>query len=81
MKGMGALSDAEGQKASAAFLGISPDMSEEAAKNKIDEVIRYIKKGQERIQTGNLIETKANKGPSISGANSYFNQFNPPPAR
>lgn len=81
MKGMGALSDAEGQKASAAFLGISPDMSEEAAKNKIDEVIRYIKKGQERIQSGNLIETKANKGPSISGANSYFNQFNPPPAR
>jgi hypothetical protein len=81
MKGMGALSDAEGQKASAAFLGISPDMSEEAAKNKIDEVIRYIKKGQERIQTGNLIETKANKGPSISGANAYFNQFNPPPAR
>ena len=81
MKGMGALSDAEGQKASAAFLGISPDMSEEAAKNKIDEVIRYIKKGQERIQTGNLIETKENKGPSIGGANSYFNQFNPPPAR
>ena len=81
MKGMGALSDAEGQKASAAFLGISPDMSEEAAKNKIDEVIRYIKKGQERIQTGNLIETKENKGPSIGGANSYFNQFNQPPAR
>ena len=81
MKGMGALSDAEGQKASAAFLGISPDMSEEAAKNKIDEVIRYIKKGQERIQTGNLIETKENKGPSIGGANSYFNQFNQSPAR
>jgi len=81
MKGMGALSNAEGEKASAAFVGITPDMSEKAAKKKIDEVIGYIQKGQSRIQTGNLIETKENKGPSIGGANSYFNQFNQPPAR
>lgn len=81
MKGMGALSNAEGEKASAAFVGITPDMSEAAAKKKIEEVVKYIKKGQERIQSGKLIETKENKGPSISGANSYFNQFNPPPVR
>jgi hypothetical protein len=56
-------------------------MSEKAAKKKIDEVIGYIQKGQSRIQSGNLIETKENKGPSIGGANSYFNQFNQPPAR
>lgn len=78
MKGMGALSDAEGQKASAAFLGISPDMSEEAAKTKIDEVIRYIKKGQERIQTGNLIETKDNKGPSFKEINDYYRNLQQP---
>jgi hypothetical protein len=78
MKGMGALSNAEGEKASAAFVGINPDMSEDAAKKKITEVIGYIQKGQQRIQSGNLIETKENKGPSISGANSYFNQYKPP---
>jgi hypothetical protein len=81
MKGMGALSNAEGEKASAAFVGLTPDMSEYAAKKKIDEVIGYIKKGQQRIQSGNLIETKENKSPSIGGANSYFNQFKQPPAR
>jgi hypothetical protein len=78
MKGMGALSNAEGEKASAAFVGITPDMSEDAARKKITEVIGYIQKGQQRIQSGNLIETKENKGPSISGANSYFNQYKPP---
>jgi hypothetical protein len=84
MKGQGALSDAEGQKASAAFVGITQDMSEDAAKKKIDEVIGYIKKGQERLQSGKLIPTQTTQptSPSISGANSYFNQYqNQPPAR
>lgn len=81
MKGMGALSNAEGEKASAAFVGINPSMSEDAALKRIDEVIKYIQTGEERLKTGKLIETKANKGPSISGANSYFNQYNQPPAR
>jgi hypothetical protein len=78
MKGMGALSNAEGEKASAAFVGINPSMSEAAALARIDEVVKYIKEGEKRIQTGKLIETKENKGPSISGANSYFNQYKPP---
>jgi hypothetical protein len=83
MRGQGALSDAEGQKASAAFVGITPDMSEAAAKKKIDEVIGYIKKGQERLQSGKLIsqptpETK----PEISEINSYYDQIkNQTPAR
>jgi hypothetical protein len=78
MKGMGALSNAEGEKASAAFVGINPSMSESAALARINEVVKYIKEGEKRIQTGKLIETKENKGPSISGANSYFNQYKPP---
>jgi hypothetical protein len=78
MKGMGALSNSEGEKASAAFVGINPSMSEAAALARIDEVVKYIKEGEKRIQTGKLIETKENKGPSISGANSYFNQYKPP---
>jgi hypothetical protein len=59
-------------------------MSEAAAKKKIDEVIGYIKKGQERLQSGKLIPTQTTQptSPSISGANSYFNQYqNQPPAR
>jgi hypothetical protein len=78
MKGMGALSNAEGEKASAAFVGINPSMSEAAALARIDEVVKYLQEGEKRIQTGKLIETKENKGPSISGANSYFNQYKPP---
>ena len=81
MKGMGALSNAEGEKASAAFVGINPSMSEDAALKRIDEVIKYIQTGEERLKTGKLIETKANQGPSIGGANSYFNQYTQPPAR
>ena len=78
MKGMGALSDAEGSRASAAFIGIKPDMSEKAAKAKIDEVIQYIQKGQERITGNKLVnpdgtpQTDADK--AASEANSYFNR-------
>jgi len=45
MKGMGALSNAEGEKASAAFLGLDTSMSEEAAKEAIGEAKRIIQKG------------------------------------
>ena len=83
MKGMGALSNAEGEKASAAFVGINPSMSEDAALKRIDEVIKYIQKGQERLQSGKLISqpTPENK-PEISEINSYYDQIkNQTPAR
>jgi hypothetical protein len=72
MKGMGALSNAEGEKASAAFVGINPSMSESAALARIDEVVKYIKEGQKRIQSGNLIETKENKGSNFKEINDYY---------
>lgn len=55
MKGMGALSNAEGQKASAAFLGMSTNMSEAAAKLRIKELKELVAKGIERASTGNLV--------------------------
>jgi hypothetical protein len=78
MKGMGALSNAEGEKASAAFVGINPSMSEDAALKRIDEVIKYIKEGEKRIQSGNLIETKENKGPSFQEINDYYRNLQKP---
>lgn len=74
MRGMGALSNAEGEKAAAAFTGISPAMSEKAAKKRIDEVVGYIKTGEERLKTGKLIETKKDQGTPFSEANLYFKQ-------
>lgn len=78
MKGMGALSNAEGEKASAAFVGINPNMSESAALKRIDEVIKYIQEGEKRIQSGNLIETKENKGPSFKEINDYYRNLQQP---
>jgi hypothetical protein len=80
MKGMGALSDAEGSRASAAFIGIKPDMSEKAAKAKIDEVIQYIQKGQERITGNKLINPDGSpqtaQDKAAVEANNYFRSLN-----
>lgn len=50
MKGMGALSNAEGEKASAAFLGLSPNMSEKAAKAQIKIIKDLVIAGMQRAQ-------------------------------
>lgn len=78
MKGMGALSNAEGEKASAAFLGISPEMSETAARKKIQEVVGYIKKGQARLKAGELVEPEKIEQTPVGGANSFFKKFQSP---
>jgi hypothetical protein len=79
MKGMGALSDAEGARASAAFVGIKPQMSEKAAKARIDEVIQYIQKGQERITGNKLINPDGSpqtaQDKAAVEANNYFRSF------
>jgi len=59
MKGMGALSNAEGEKASAAFLGLDPSMSEDAAKEAIKGAKEIIKVGIQRAKSGNLLPTDA----------------------
>ena len=46
MKGMGALSNAEGQKASVAFNGLNRNMSEKAAKEQLNLVIGILEKGK-----------------------------------
>jgi hypothetical protein len=60
MKGMGALSNAEGEKASAAFLGLDPSMSENAAKQSIKDAKATIRLGIERAKSGNLLQTESN---------------------
>jgi len=55
MKGMGALSNAEGEKVSAALMGIKPKMKEKEARAKIAEIKAYISAGMQRMQTGNLV--------------------------
>jgi hypothetical protein len=78
MKGMGALSDAEGARASIAFNGLDPDMPEEDAKAAIAELIEVIKSGQQRLTGNKLVnpdgtpQTDADK--AASEANSYFNR-------
>jgi hypothetical protein len=55
MKGMGALSNAEGEKVSAALVGMDPKMPEKEARAKIAEIKAYLAAGAQRIQTGNLV--------------------------
>ncbi len=55
MKGMGALSNSEGEKASISYLGITPSMSEMAAKIRIFELENLVARGIQRANTGNLV--------------------------
>jgi hypothetical protein len=56
MRGMGALSNAEGQKLSIAFMGLSPSMSEKDAKVRIKEIKELVTKG---VQRARQIQTTA----------------------
>ena len=59
MKGMGALSNEEGLKASNAFLGLDPSMSEDAARDAIKSAKETIQLGIERATSGNFLPTNA----------------------
>jgi len=69
MKGMGALSNAEGEKVSAAFLGLKPSMSEAAAKSRIEEAKKIIKEGIARVQaSGGVIQGQAPIDPKTTAS-------------
>lgn len=84
MKGMGALSNAEGEKASAAFLGLDTSMSEEAAKEAIGEAKRIIKKGidnSKKILEGEGVSMNDSSTPvesrpenQVKAINDFFKQ-------
>jgi hypothetical protein len=78
MKGMGALSDAEGSRASIAFNGLDPDMPEEDAKAAIADLIDVIKLGQQRLTGNKLVNPdgtpKTDADQATLEANSYFNR-------
>ncbi len=50
LKGMGALTEIEGQKATDAFLGLDPKMSEESARRQIQEIKNSVREGMKRAQ-------------------------------
>ena len=73
MKGMGALSNAEGARASAAFTGMDPSMSEDAAKKQLKVVRDILKKGIERQKSGVLVNpdgTETQAAPTADPAKS-----------
>jgi len=86
MRGMGSLSDAEGKKVSAAFLGMEIKMSEKAAKARINEITETINKGLERVKTGKLVNpdgtpkatqpTAPPADPYTEAGNSLLNNLN-----
>jgi hypothetical protein len=55
MKGMGALSNAEGEKVSAALVGMDPKMPEKEARTKINEIKAYMNLGMTRLRGGSLV--------------------------
>lgn len=52
MQGMGALSNAEGQKISAAFAALDPDMPEAEFKRTLETAISDLRRAQERARSG-----------------------------
>jgi hypothetical protein len=80
MKGMGALSDAEGSRASIAFNGLDPDMPEEDAKAAIADLIDVIKLGQQRLTGNKLVNPdgtpKTDADKAAVDANNYFRRLN-----
>lgn len=82
MKGMGALSNAEGEKVSAALVGMDPKMPEKEARAKISEVKQYMKLGADRMQSGKLVnpdgsphQSEAAPADAATGANGFLNGF------
>lgn len=56
MKGMGALSENEGRKLSAAVAALSPSMTDEAFKNELLEIQRNLNAAQRRIEENTLLK-------------------------
>lgn len=73
MQGMGALSNAEGQKISAAFASLDPDMPEEEFKQSLSTAIADLKRAQERAQAGLPADYNTSPSSDGSGDNPTFN--------
>lgn len=69
MVGMGALSNAEGEKINASMSALHVGMSEEEFQRELDSIENVLKQGRERIRTGNLLkpEQQQTQQPSSVG--------------
>ena len=77
MKGLGALSNAEGLKVTAAYTrAVDPKQSEEAAREAWAEVQGYLKIAQDRIASGGLMTpTAPTVGQPETGIDAYMQQY------
>lgn len=77
MKGMGALSNAEGEKVSAALVGMDPKMPEKEARAKILEIKDQIQIGIQRQQSGKLVNPDGSpmSAPASPVNNSLLNAW------
>lgn len=75
MKGLGALSNAEGLKVTAAYTrAVDPKQSEEAAREAWAEVQGYLKMAQDRIASGGLVTPSA-PAPAATGIDAYMQKY------
>ena len=75
MKGLGALSNAEGMKVTAAYTrAVDPKQSEEAAREAWAEVQGYLKMAQDRIASGGLVTPSA-PAPAATGIDAYMQKY------
>ncbi len=61
MKGMGALSENEGRKLSAAVAALDPSMSDEALKNELLGIQESLMAAVQKIESGNLTQQQQPK--------------------
>ncbi|BET97704.1 phage DNA ejection protein [Xenorhabdus taiwanensis] len=77
MRGLGALSNAEGQKVQSAIGSLSHSMSEKAAKESINAIISIMEKGKQRLgaKFGHEAARYRNEQASLSGNQSEFSSL------
>lgn len=77
MRGLGALSNAEGQKVQSAIGSLSHSMSEKAAKESINSIISIMEKGRQRLDSkfGNEAARYRNEQATLPGNTSEFSSL------
>jgi len=70
MRGMGALSNAEGQKVAAAAAALKRQMTDKAVKQELDRIRTELSKAKQRIESGNLLppEERGDVVPNVNAA-------------
>lgn len=76
IKGMGALSNAEGEKLQSALQNLSRKQSEKQFRENLDEAARLLKKGRESLSRSTGVPLKGPDAPAAPGARPPIDSFN-----